>query len=114
MNSALQLFRGAEVFVFGLGLGDDVVRDVFRARGVVAEFHGELATAVGHGAEVGKFTTLKSTLNTTREVRVEAKGDLAQAQANFATGPTALKLQLGKNILATALDHLGHPERAAD
>ena len=57
---------------------------------------------------------LKTIFNTTREVRVEAKGDLAQAQANFATGPTALELTLRKNILATALHHLGHPERTAD
>ena len=41
----------------GLGLGDDVVGDVFRARGVVAEFHGELAAAGGHGAEVADHVT---------------------------------------------------------
>ncbi len=35
-----------------LGLGDDLLGDVLRAGGVVAELHGELAAAGGHGAEV--------------------------------------------------------------
>ena len=46
------LLTCAEGFFAGFGLGDDVVGDVFRARGVVAELHGELAAAGGHGAEV--------------------------------------------------------------
>jgi len=48
------LLRGAVGFVFGfgLGLGDDVVADVFRRWGAVAEFHGELAAAGGHSAQV--------------------------------------------------------------
>ncbi len=35
-----------------LGGLDDLVGDVLRTGGVVAELHGELATAGGHGAEV--------------------------------------------------------------
>jgi hypothetical protein len=41
-----------ESFLALLGLGDDVVGHVFRAGRVVAELHGELAAAGGHGAEV--------------------------------------------------------------
>ena len=47
-STSAALFRGAKCLV--LGLGDDVVGDVARAGGVVAELHGELATAGGHGA----------------------------------------------------------------
>jgi hypothetical protein len=39
--------RRASSLAFALAM---IVRDVFRARGVVAELHGELATAGGHGA----------------------------------------------------------------
>ena len=42
----------AELFLAGFGLGDDVVGDVLRTGGVVAELHGELAAAGSHGAEV--------------------------------------------------------------
>ena len=46
------LLPGTERFLFRFCLGDDVIRDVARARGVVAELHRELATVGGHGAEV--------------------------------------------------------------
>ena len=45
---------------------------------------------------------------------MEAKGDLAQARAELAAARSVLELQLGRNILAIASHHLGHPERAVD
>jgi hypothetical protein len=45
---------------------------------------------------------------------VEAKGDLAQVRAALAAARVILEMQLGKNILAIASHHIGHPERSAD
>ena len=78
-----------------------------------------IAAAGKYQADLGpellaEFTALKATFATARDGQVEAKGDLAQARANVASTRAALELQLGKNILAIASHHLGHPERAAD
>lgn len=48
INSAATLC--AEGFFAFLGLGDHLFGDIFRASGVVAELHGELATSGSHGA----------------------------------------------------------------
>lgn len=63
---------------------------------------------------LAEFTALKATYAGAREGQLDAKGDLAQARADLAAARTVLELQLGRNILAIASHHLGHPERAAD
>lgn len=78
-----------------------------------------IAAAAKYQAQLGpdllaEFTELKSTFTKARDGQVDTKGDLAQARANVATTRLALELQLGKNLLTTALHHLGHPERAVD
>ena len=78
-----------------------------------------IAAADKHKAAVGpellaEFTALKATYTSARDGQVEAKGDLAQARADLAAARTVLELQLGRNLLAIASHHLGHPERAAD
>lgn len=74
---------------------------------------GKYQSAVGPEL-LAEFTALKATYTTARDGQVEAKGDLAQARADLAAARTALELQLGRNLLAIASHHLGHPERAAD
>ena len=74
---------------------------------------GKHQTALGPEL-LAEFTALKTTYGTAREGQVDAKGDLAQARATLATTRTALELQLGQNILATAAHHLGQPDRAKD
>ena len=78
-----------------------------------------IAAADKYQAEVGQellaeFTALQVTFNNARDGQVEAKGDLAQARANLAASRSVLELQLGRNILAIASEHLGEPDRATD
>jgi len=78
-----------------------------------------ITAAAKYQAQLGpellaEFTALKTTFANARDGQVDTKGDLAQARANVATTRTTLELQLGKNLLTTALHHLGHPERAVD
>jgi hypothetical protein len=61
-----------------------------------------------------QFTALKTTYTSARDGQVDAKGDLAQARAALAAARSTLELQLGRNLLAIASHHLGHPERARD
>lgn len=78
-----------------------------------------ISAAEKHQAALGpellaEFTALKTTYTGAREDQVDAKGELAEARATLAAARTALELQLGRNILAIASHHLGHPERAKD
>jgi hypothetical protein len=133
-DEALQLFRTT------VRQREGRVRDTFaKGSGTYAEFfprglgeynkarHGQIpglldrliTGATKYQAELGpellaEFTALKNTFSTAREGQVDAKGDLAQARANVATTRNALELQVGKNILAIASQHIGSPERAAD
>jgi signal transduction histidine kinase len=78
-----------------------------------------LVAADKHKAAVGpellaEFTALKARYTRARDGQVESKGDLAHARAALAAARSVLELQLGRNILAIASHHLGHPERAVD
>ena len=78
-----------------------------------------ITAADKHKAALGpelltEFTALKANYISARDGQVEAKGDLAQARAELAAARSVLELQLGRNILAIASHHLGHPERAVD
>jgi hypothetical protein len=78
-----------------------------------------IAAADKHKAALGpellaEFTALKTTYAGARDGQVDAKGDLAQARADLAAARAVLELQLGRNMLAIASHHLGHPERAVD
>ena len=78
-----------------------------------------IAAADKHKAVLGpellaEFKALKATYAGARDGQVEAKGDLAQARADLAAARTVLELQFGRNLLAIASHHLGHPERAVD
>jgi len=78
-----------------------------------------ITAAEKHKATLGpellaEFNALKTSFATARDGQVEAKGDLAQVRAALAAARVILEMQLGKNILAIASHHLGHPERAAD
>jgi hypothetical protein len=77
-----------------------------------------IAAATRYQADLGpellaEFTALKAAFATARDGQVEAKGELAQARANLASARAVLEFQLGRNILAIASHHLGHPEQAA-
>ena len=63
---------------------------------------------------LAEFQDLKTTFANARVSQVDSKGELAQARAEVAATRTVLELQLGKNLLAIAAHHLGHPERAVD
>lgn len=76
--------------------------------------------ATRHQGDIGgpelraEFTNLKAIYTNARDGQVDAKGELAQARAELATARRTLELQLGRNILAIASQHLGDPLRAKD
>lgn len=97
------------------------LKDYNRARlgQLPALFDRYIAAADKHKAILGpellaEFMALKASYATARDGQVEAKGDLAQLRAALAAARVVLEMQLGKNILTIAIQHHGHPERAAD
>ena len=110
----VKIFDYAEFYPQGL-------KDYNRARlGQLPALLDRFITAADkHKATLGpellaEFNALKTSFATARDGQVEAKGDLAQVRAALAAARVILEMQLGKNILAIASHHLGHPERAAD
>lgn len=87
---------------------------------IVAILDRLINAATRHEGDLGgpelkaEFTNLKAIYSNAREGQVDAKGALAQVRADVATSRTTLELQLGRNILAIASQHLGQPERAKD
>lgn len=78
-----------------------------------------ISAADQHQAVLGpellaEFQAMKATFANARDGQVDTKGELAQARAELASTRIILELQLGKNLLAIASHHLGHPERAVD
>ena len=104
----------AEFFPAGLGEYNKA-----RLGQVVGLLDRLIAAATKHQGALGadllaEFQALKTTFTTAREDQVGTKGELANARAAVAGSRTVLELQLGRNLLAIASHHLGHPERAAD
>lgn len=133
-NEALQLLRttvrqregrirdklakgsGPYVEFFPTGLGEYTKARLGQVNALLERL---IAAANKHKAALGpellaEFTALKQTFATARDGQVDAKGELAAARAAVAATRSVLELRLGKNMLAIASHHLGHPERAKD